>query len=111
MGCVANVVQSLKLPEGTRFWGRSRPPRTSSEGNRAYTASRERSCQKETGVDAEGKMTGVSLFEQYVSARKHALRCMIAAVRVATRKLADIARISVEWEKQNCSNSSLRSNV
>src|SRR6059058_5080629 len=71
MGCVANIVQSLKLPDGNV----KVVPKP-----------------KETGVDAETTMTKVvSLFEQYVKLSNNLhYDAMIAAVRVDDPgKLAD----------------------
>src|SRR5215203_5342861 len=97
MGCVANVVQSLKLPDGN-----IKVPVEGIERARAVEWKEDKGFyrvvvkviakHKETGVDAESTMSRVvSLFEQYVKLSNNLqYDAMIAAVRVDDPgKLAD----------------------
>src|SRR6516164_1988963 len=85
MGCVANIVQSLKLPDGNI--------KVLVEGvDRARVVVKVLPKQREAGSDAESTMSRVvSLFEQYVKLSNNLhYDAMIAAVRVDDPgKLAD----------------------
>ena len=95
MGCVANIVQSLKLPDGNIkvLVEGDAPAPSSGRKTRASTASSSRCCRstRKPG-DAETTMSRVvSLFEQYVKLSNNLhYDAMIAAVRVDDPgKLAD----------------------
>jgi ATP-dependent Lon protease len=97
MGCVANIVQSLKLPDGNikvlvEGIERARAVEWKEDKGFYRVVVKVIPKHKETGVDAEGTMTRVvSLFEQYVKLSNNLhYDAMIAAVRVDDPgKLAD----------------------
>src|SRR5215210_3038358 len=97
MGCVANVVQSLKLPDGNikvlvEGVERARAVEWKEDKGFFRVVVKIVPKHKETGVDAEGTMSRVvSLFEQYVKLSNNLhYDAMIAAVRVDDPgKLAD----------------------
>src|SRR6516225_4587987 len=112
MGCVANIVQSLKLPDGNIMVlvegiERARAVEWKEDKGFYRVVVKVVPKPKETGVDAEATMTKVvSLFEQYVKLSNNLhYDAMIAAVRVDDPgKLADTIAahllIGVD-EKQN----------
>src|ERR671915_498804 len=97
MGCVANVVQSLKLPDGNikllvEGLDRARAVEWKEDKGFYRVVVKVVPRPRETGVDAEATMTKVvSLFEQYVKLSNNLhYDAMIAAVRVDDPgKLAD----------------------
>jgi ATP-dependent Lon protease len=97
MGCVANIVQSLKLPDGNikvlvEGIERARAVEWKEDKGFYRVVVKVVPKPKETGVDAETTMTKVvSLFEQYVKLSNNLhYDAMIAAVRVDDPgKLAD----------------------
>jgi ATP-dependent Lon protease len=97
MGCVANIVQSLKLPDGNikvlvEGIERARAVEWKEDKGFYRVVVKVVPKPKETGVDAEATMTKVvSLFEQYVKLSNNLhYDAMIAAVRVDDPgKLAD----------------------
>ncbi len=97
MGCVANIVQSLKLPDGNikvlvEGVERARAVEWKEDKGFYRVVVKVVPKPKETGVDAEATMTKVvSLFEQYVKLSNNLhYDAMIAAVRVDDPgKLAD----------------------
>ncbi|HYT74172.1 MAG TPA: endopeptidase La [Vicinamibacterales bacterium] len=97
MGCVANIVQSLKLPDGNikvlvEGIERARAVEWKEDKGFYRVVVKVVPRPKETGVDAESTMTKVvSLFEQYVKLSNNLhYDAMIAAVRVDDPgKLAD----------------------
>ena len=97
MGCVANIVQSLKLPDGNikvlvEGVERARAVEWKEDKGFFRVVVKIVPKHKETGVDAEGTMSRVvSLFEQYVKLSNNLhYDAMIAAVRVDDPgKLAD----------------------
>src|SRR5919202_496373 len=97
MGCVANIVQSLKLPDGdimvlVEGIERARAVEWKEDKGFYRVVVKVVPKHKETGVDAESTMTKtVSLFEQYVKLSNNLhYDAMIAAVRVDDPgKLAD----------------------
>jgi ATP-dependent Lon protease len=97
MGCVANIVQSLKLPDGNikvlvEGIERARAVEWKEDKGFYRVVVKVIPKPKETGADAEGTMTRVvSLFEQYVKLSNNLhYDAMIAAVRVDDPgKLAD----------------------
>src|ERR671931_264777 len=97
MGCVANIVQSLKLPDGNikvLVEGIERARAVEGKEDKGFyrVVVKVVPKHKETGVDAESTMTkAVSLFEQYVKLSNNLhYDAMIAAVRVDDPgKLAD----------------------
>jgi ATP-dependent Lon protease len=97
MGCVANIVQSLKLPDGNikvlvEGIERARAVEWKEDKGFYRVVVKVIPKHKETGVDAEGTMSRVvSLFEQYVKLSNNLhYDAMIAAVRVDDPgKLAD----------------------
>src|ERR671934_119514 len=97
MGCVANIVQSLKLPDGNikvlvEGIERARAVEWKEDKGFYRVVVKVVPKHKETGVDAESTMTkAVSLFEQYVKLSNNLhYDAMIAAVRVDDPgKLAD----------------------
>jgi ATP-dependent Lon protease len=97
MGCVANIVQSLKLPDGNikvlvEGIERARAVEWKEDKGFYRVVVKVVPKPKETGVDAESTMTKVvSLFEQYVKLSNNLhYDAMIAAVRVDDPgKLAD----------------------
>jgi ATP-dependent Lon protease len=97
MGCVANIVQSLKLPDGNikvlvEGIERARAVEWKEDKGFWRVVVKVVPKPKETGVDAEATMTKVvSLFEQYVKLSNNLhYDAMIAAVRVDDPgKLAD----------------------
>src|SRR6266568_3738182 len=97
MGCVANIVQSLKLPDGNikvlvEGIERARAVEWKEDKGFYRVVVQVVPRPKETGVDAESTMTKVvSLFEQYVKLSNNLhYDAMIAAVRVDDPgKLAD----------------------
>src|SRR5687767_14951920 len=97
MGCVANIVQSLKLPDGNikvlvEGIERARAVEWKEDKGFYRVVVKVVPKHKETGVDAEGTMSRVvSLFEQYVKLSNNLhYDAMIAAVRVDDPgKLAD----------------------
>src|SRR6187402_3374985 len=97
MGCVANIVQSLKLPDGNikvlvEGIERARAVEWKEDKGFWRVVVKVVPKPKETGVDAESTMTKVvSLFEQYVKLSNNLhYDAMIAAVRVDDPgKLAD----------------------
>jgi ATP-dependent Lon protease len=97
MGCVANIVQSLKLPDGNikvlvEGIERARAVEWKEDKGFYRVVVKVVPRPKETGVDAEATMTKVvSLFEQYVKLSNNLhYDAMIAAVRVDDPgKLAD----------------------
>src|ERR671917_184975 len=97
MGCVANVVQSLKLPDGNikvlvEGVDRARAVEWKEDKGFYRVVVKVLPKQKETGGDVEGTMSRVvSLFEQYVKLSNNLhYDAMIAAVRVDDpNKLAD----------------------
>ena len=97
MGCVANIVQSLKLPDGNikvlvEGVERARAVEWKEDKGFYRVVVKVVPKPKETGVDAETTMTKVvSLFEQYVKLSNNLhYDAMIAAVRVEDPgKLAD----------------------
>jgi ATP-dependent Lon protease len=97
MGCVANIVQSLKLPDGNikvlvEGIERARAVEWKEDKGFYRVVVKVISKPKETGVDAESTMSRVvSLFEQYVKLSNNLhYDAMIAAVRVDDPgKLAD----------------------
>src|ERR687893_1796510 len=97
MGCVANIVQSLKLPDGNikvlvEGVERARAVEWKEEKGFYRVVVKIVPKHKETGVDAESTMSRVvSLFEQYVKLSNNLhYDAMIAAVRVDDPgKLAD----------------------
>src|SRR4051794_15987365 len=97
MGCVANIVQSLKLPDGNikvlvEGIERARAVEWKEDKGFYRVVVKVVPKPKETGVDAEATMTkAVSLFEQYVKLSNNLhYDAMIAAVRVDDPgKLAD----------------------
>src|SRR5881409_711903 len=97
MGCVANVVQSLKLPDGNikvlvEGVDRARAVEWKEDKGFYRVVVKVLPKQRETGVDAESTMSRVvSLFEQYVKLSNNLhYDAMIAAVRVDDPgKLAD----------------------
>ena len=112
MGCVANIVQSLKLPDGNikvlvEGVDRARAVEWKEDKGFYRVVAKMIPRQRESGSDIESSMTRVvSLFEQYVklSSALH-YDAMIAAVRVDDpSKLADTVAahlvVGVE-EKQN----------
>jgi ATP-dependent Lon protease len=89
MGCVANIVQSLKLPDGNikvlvEGIERARAVEWKEDKGFYRVVVKVVPKHKETGVDAEGTMSRVvSLFEQYVKLSNNLhYDAMIAAVRV-----------------------------
>src|ERR687894_553580 len=97
MGCVANVVQSLKLPDGNikvlvEGIERARAVEWKEDKGFFRVVVKVVPKHKETGVDAEGTMSRVvSLFEQYVKLSNNLhYEAMLNAVRVEDPgKLAD----------------------
>ena len=97
MGCVANIVQSLKLPDGNikvlvEGIERARAVEWKEDKGFYRVVVKVIPKHKETGVDAESTMSRVvSLFEQYVKLSNNLhYDAMIAAVRVDDPgKLAD----------------------
>ncbi len=97
MGCVANIVQSLKLPDGNikvlvEGIERARAVEWKEDKGFYRVVVKVISKYKETGADAESTMSRVvSLFEQYVKLSNNLhYDAMIAAVRVDDPgKLAD----------------------
>jgi ATP-dependent Lon protease len=97
MGCVANIVQSLKLPDGNikvlvEGIERARAVEWKEDKGFYRVVVKVIPRHKETGVDAESTMSRVvSLFEQYVKLSNNLhYDAMIAAVRVDDPgKLAD----------------------
>src|SRR6478736_2581903 len=97
MGCVANIVQSLKLPDGNikvlvEGIERARAVEWKEDKGFYRVVVKVVPKPKETGVDAESTMSRVvSLFEQYVKLSNNLnFDAMIAAVRVDDPgKLAD----------------------
>src|SRR3954467_3655108 len=97
MGCVANIVQSLKLPDGNikvlvEGIERARAVEWKEDKGFYRVVVKVVPKPKETGVDAESTMSkAVSLFEQYVKLSNNLhYDAMIAAVRVDDPgKLAD----------------------
>ena len=97
MGCVANIVQSLKLPDGNikvlvEGVERARAVEWKEDKGFYRVVVKVVPKHKETGADAEGTMSRVvSLFEQYVKLSNNLhYDAMIAAVRVDDPgKLAD----------------------
>jgi ATP-dependent Lon protease len=97
MGCVANIVQSLKLPDGNikvlvEGIERARAVEWKEDKGFFRVVVKVIAKHKETGVDAESTMSRVvSLFEQYVKLSNNLhYDAMIAAVRVDDPgKLAD----------------------
>src|SRR5438874_5143312 len=97
MGCVANIVQSLKLPDGNikvlvEGIERARAVEWKEDKGFYRVVVKVVPKHKETGVDAESTMSRVvSLFEQYVKLSNNLhYEAMIAAVRVDDPgKLAD----------------------
>src|SRR6478609_9203007 len=97
MGCVANIVQSLKLPDGNikvlvEGIERARAVEWKEDKGFYRVVVKVIPKHKEAGVDAEGTMSRVvSLFEQYVKLSNNLhYDAMIAAVRVDDPgKLAD----------------------
>src|SRR5574342_189613 len=97
MGCVANIVQSLKLPDGNikvlvEGIERARAVEWKEDKGFFRVVVKMIAKPKETGVEAEATMTKVvSLFEQYVKLSNNLhYDAMIAAVRVDDPgKLAD----------------------
>ena len=97
MGCVANIVQSLKLPDGNikvlvEGIERARAVEWKEDKGFWRVVVKVVPKPKEAGVDAEATMTKVvSLFEQYVKLSNNLhYDAMIAAVRVDDPgKLAD----------------------
>src|SRR6187551_103176 len=97
MGCVANVVQSLKLPDGNikvlvEGVERARAVEWKEDKGFYRVVVKVVPKPKETGVDAESTMTKVvALFEQYVKLSNNLhYDAMLAAVRVEDPgKLAD----------------------
>jgi ATP-dependent Lon protease len=97
MGCVANIVQSLKLPDGNikvlvEGIERARAVEWKEDKGFYRVVVKVVPKHKETGVDAESTMSkAVSLFEQYVKLSNNLhYDAMIAAVRVDDPgKLAD----------------------
>jgi len=97
MGCVANIVQSLKLPDGNikvlvEGIERARAVEWKEDKGFFRVVVKVIPKHKETGVDAESTMSRVvSLFEQYVKLSNNLhYDAMIAAVRVDDPgKLAD----------------------
>jgi ATP-dependent Lon protease len=97
MGCVANIVQSLKLPDGNikvlvEGIERARAVEWKEDKGFYRVVVKVIAKHKETGVDAESTMSRVvSLFEQYVKLSNNLhYDAMIAAVRVDDPgKLAD----------------------
>src|SRR4026207_1857380 len=97
MGCVANIVQSLKLPDGNikvlvEGVERARAVEWKEDKGFFRVVVKIVPKHKETGTDAEGTMSRVvSLFEQYVKLSNNLhYDAMIAAVRVEDPgKLAD----------------------
>src|SRR5881296_1408728 len=97
MGCVANIVQSLKLPDGNikelvEGIERARAVEWKEDKGFYRVVVKVVPKHKETGVDAESTMSRVvSLFEQYVKLSNNLhYDAMIAAVRVDDPgKLAD----------------------
>src|SRR6187397_81872 len=112
MGCVANVVQSLKLPDGNikvlvEGVDRARAVEWKEDKGFYRVVVKVLAKQRETSADAESTMSRVvSLFEQYVKLSNNLnFDAMIAAVRVDDPgKLADTIAahllVGVE-EKQN----------
>src|SRR5918999_1049749 len=89
MGCVANIVQSLKLPDGNikvlvEGIERARAVEWKEDKGFYRVVVKVVPKHRETGVDAEGTMSRVvSLFEQYVKLSNNLhYDAMIAAVRV-----------------------------
>src|SRR4029079_3227931 len=97
MGCVANVVQSLKLPDGNikvlvEGGDRARAVEWKEDKGFYRVVVKVLPKQRETSADAESTMSKVvSLFEQYVKLSNNLnYDAMIAAVRVhAPGKLSD----------------------
>src|ERR687891_726874 len=97
MGCVANIVQSLKLPDGNikvlvEGIERARAVEWKEDKGFFRVVVKVVPKHKETGVDAEGTMSRVvSLFEQYVKLSNNLhYDAMVSAVRVDDPgKLAD----------------------
>src|SRR5262249_12872905 len=97
MGCVANIVQSLKLPDGNikvlvEGIQRARPVEWKADKGFCHVVVKVGPKPKESGVDAEATMTKVvPLVEQYVKLSNNLhYDAMIAAVRVDDPgKLAD----------------------
>src|ERR671921_174785 len=108
MGCVANIVQSLKLPDGNikvlvEGIERARAIEWKEDKGFFRVVVKVIPKHKETGVDAESTMSRVvSLFEQYVKLSNNLhYDAMIAAVRVDDPgKLAVDRRIQSRVKKQ-----------
>ena len=122
MGCVANIVQSLKLPDGNikvlvEGIERARAVEWKEDKGFYRVVVKVIPKHKEAGADAESTMSRVvSLFEQYVKLSNNLhYDAMIAAVRVDDPgKLADTIAahllVGVD-EKQNLLESSRRSSA
>jgi ATP-dependent Lon protease len=119
MGCVANIVQSLKLPDGNikvlvEGIERARAVEWKEDKGFFRVVVKVIPKHKEPGVDAESTMSRVvSLFEQYVKLSNNLhYDAMIAAVRVDDPgKLADTIAAhcsSASTRSRTCSKSSPR---
>ena len=121
MGCVANIVQSLKLPDGNvkvlvEGLDRARAVEWKEDKGFYRVVAKLLPRQDDTSDDVENTMSRVvSLFEQYVKLSNNLhYDAMIAAVRVDdASKLADTIAahlmVGVERRNRTCSRSSHRS--